>query len=219
MRFAEAGRRASGQSAASEAAVTGCPCPEVVAIGSSTGGPSALMSTLSAFPQSPRCSVLIAQHMPADFTESFAARLDRMTSFRARQAKSGDRPEPGLVLVAPGGKHMEIENCAGRPTVHIAEPRDDLRYSPSVDRLFETAAKQFGKDLMAVVLTGMGDDGRLGVQAVKDAGGRVIAESKETAVVFGMPQQAIRTGCVDLVLPLASIPMVMATGLGGAVKN
>ena len=92
------------------------------------------------------------------------------------------------------------------------ESQDSDRYTPSVDRLFESAAKNFGSDLLAVVLTGMGDDGRNGAIAVKRSGGRVIAESEETAVIFGMPQQAIRSGSVDLILPLGEIPTAIQSG-------
>jgi two-component system chemotaxis response regulator CheB len=188
--------------------------PRVVALGSSTGGPAALMQILGAFVKAPPAAVVVCQHMPAGFTRGFADRIDRLTSFEAREAQDGDELRPGLVLVAPGGRHLEFERVGGRTTARVeaASPQD--KYAPSVDRLLVSAAKHFGHDLLGVVLTGMGDDGRRGVLAVKEAGGVVVAESEETAVVFGMPQQAIRTGAVDAVLPLDQIPMAIEQGIG-----
>ncbi len=177
----------------------------VVALGASTGGPAALMQIFAALSAPPPSCFLVAQHMPEGFTHGFAERLDRMTPLRAREARGGEEPEPGTILVAPGGSHLELESIAGRVVTRIAKPGRGDKYTPCVDRLFESAAAHFGADLVAVVLTGMGDDGRRGALAVKRAGGRVIAESERTAVIFGMPQQAIRTGAVDRVLTLEEI--------------
>ena len=184
----------------------------LVAIGSSTGGPAALMQLFGAFALPPACGFIVSQHMPEGFTRGFAARLDRMTSFRAREARDGDLVEPGLVLLAPGGFHLEFEAARGRSAARLLRRQDRDKYAPSVNRMFVSAAKHFGHDLLAVVLTGMGDDGREGVRAVKRAGGNVIAESEETAVIFGMPQQAIRAGAVDAVLPLPDIAPVIQSG-------
>ena len=194
------------------------PVAPVVVIGSSTGGPSALMQTFAAFSEPPPCSFLVAQHMPQGFTQGFAERLDRLTPFFVREASGGEPLVAGSVWVAPGGHHLELENRLGRvlTRVSVSEPGD--KYSPSVDRLFESAAKHFGADLLAVVLTGMGDDGRRGAEAVKRAGGTVIAESEETAVIFGMPQQVIRSGFVDRVLPLGEIPTAIQSGLARDVQ-
>jgi two-component system chemotaxis response regulator CheB len=195
-------------SGASQAA----PVPPVVAIGSSTGGPAALMQILAAFPEAPSCAFLVAQHMPKGFTRGFAERLDRLTPLSAREAEGGEEPAPGTVLVAPGGRHLELDSTGGRTVTRVSPPSPADKYTPSVDRLFESAAKHFGSDLLAVVLTGMGDDGRRGVTKVKESGGSVIAESEETAVIFGMPEQAIRSGAVDLVLPLSEIPTAIRAG-------
>src|SRR5690606_20411112 len=159
-------------------------------------------------------ALVVAQHMPAGFTRGFAERIDRLTPFAAREARDGDEPQPGHVLIAPGGRHLEFERAGGRTVVRLGEAAPGDKYAPSVDRLFASVAKHYGgSDLLAIVLTGMGDDGRRGVAAVKEAGGRVVAESEETAVVFGMPQQAIRTGVVDAVLPLAQIATVIESGV------
>ena len=184
----------------------------VVAIGSSTGGPAALMQIFSAFPDAPQCSFVVAQHMPEGFTRGFADRIDRLTVLRAIEAKGGEALSPGTVLIAPGGKHLEFESSGGCVVARLIAPDDRDKYTPSVDRLFESAAKHLGTDLLAVVLTGMGDDGRSGVRSVNLAGGSVIAESESTAVVFGMPQQAIRTGLVDQVLPLGEIAAAIQVG-------
>jgi two-component system chemotaxis response regulator CheB len=188
------------------------PAP-VVVIGSSTGGPSALMQTFAAFSEPPECVFLVAQHMPEGFTAGFADRLNRLTQFEVREASGGEALVPGSVFIAPGGRHLELENAKGRIITRISAKQESDKYTPSVDRLFESAAKHFGPDLMAVVLTGMGDDGRRGSEAVKRAGGHVIAESEETAVIFGMPQQAIRSGAVDRILPLYEIPPAIQSGL------
>jgi len=187
--------------------------PSVVVIGSSTGGPAALMQTLGAFTEAAPCAFLVAQHMPEGFTRGFAERLDRLTPFHVKEAEGGEEPAPGSVLIAPGGRHLELDAVGGRIVSRIYEPESNDKYTPSVDRLFKSAAKHFGSNLLAVVLTGMGDDGRRGVCAVKECGGTVIAESEETAVIYGMPQQAVRTGSVDLVLPLNEIATAIQTGV------
>lgn len=194
--------------------------PSVVVIGSSTGGPAALMQIFGAFAEAPPCAFLVAQHMPEGFTRGFAERLDRFTPFRVREAGGGEEPTRGGVLIAPGGAHLELESQRGRIVTRIAEPEPRDKYAPSVDRLFESAAKHFGADLLAVIVTGMGDDGRRGARTVKDCGGKVIAESEETAVIFGMPQQAIRSGSVDLILPLHEIPTAIQSGVSrGATRD
>ncbi|MEN8183311.1 MAG: CheB methylesterase domain-containing protein, partial [Myxococcota bacterium] len=182
----------------------------VVALGASTGGPAALVSVLGAFEGAPPCSLVVSQHMPEGFTNSFAQRLDRQTAFSAREARDGDPIQPGLVLVAPGGQHLEFEEVSGQTRARLLPGRSSDRYAPSIDRMFASAAKHFGTRLTAVLLTGMGDDGAEGTCAVSHAGGTVVAESEKTAVVFGMPQQAIRRGVVDFVLPLGEIAGVIA---------
>ena len=179
--------------------------PRVVVMGASTGGPAALMQVFGAFSQVPPCAFLVAQHMPAGFAAGFAECLDRLTCLRAAEARGGEHPEPGTILVAPGGQHLELQSINGRVVTQLVASQEHEKYAPSVDRLFESASKQVANDLLAVVLTGMGDDGRQGACAVQAAGGRVIAESEDTAMIFGMPQQAIRAGAVDQVLPLGAI--------------
>ncbi len=188
------------------AAARAAPPPDfpVIAIGSSSGGPPTLQYLLSSLPESPGCAVLIAQHMPPGFTESFARRLDRLLELRVEEAADGAHVAPGRVLVAPGGRHMALRDGPGGPRVVLEQPEGDL-YVPSVDRLLETSARVLGERLTAVILTGMGRDGARGVRRVKERGGRVIVESRETAAIWGMPREAAETGCVDEMLPLPEI--------------
>jgi two-component system chemotaxis response regulator CheB len=174
------------------------------------------MQLFGAFAEAPSCAFFVSQHMPGGFTGGFADRLNRLTNLEAREARDGDEPEAGTILLAPGENHLEFTAKGDRVVTRLAARTNVDKYAPAVDRMFESAAKHFGPDLLAIVLTGMGDDGRRGVQAVKDHGGRVIAESEETAVIFGMPQRAIRTGFVDAVLPLSEIPEAIQLGIRGS---
>lgn len=193
--------------------------PSVVVIGSSTGGPSAIMQTLGAFAEPPVCPFLIAQHMPAGFTRGFAERLDRLTPFTVIEAKGGEVPLPGLVLLAPGGLNLELEKIGGEIRTKILRSAPGEKYAPSVNRLFESASSHYGPNVLGVILTGMGDDGRRGAMAIHEGGGRVIAESEETAVIFGMPQQAIRAGAVDEVVPLHDVPAAIQLGVASIGLN
>jgi two-component system chemotaxis response regulator CheB len=190
----------------------GVSAPRSVVIGASTGGPAALMQLFGAISEPGACAFLVAQHMPEGFTRSFAERLARTTPFAAREADSGMTPEPGSVLIAPGGRHLELEARGADVVTRVLEAKPADRFAPSVDRLFASAASCYGPDLLAVVLTGMGDDGAAGSLAVKRHGGNVIAESEETAVIYGMPRQAARIGAVDALLPLHAIPDAIQNG-------
>ncbi len=186
----------------------------VVVIGSSTGGPPALVQIFGAFTEAPPCTFLVAQHMPAGFTRGFAERLNRLTPLRVSEATGGEELEPGTALIAPGGCHLELETIGSRIVTRLEPDADFAKYVPSVDRLFASAAKLYGETLLAIVLTGMGDDGREGACQVKAAGGRVIAESEETAVIYGMPKQVVIAGAADQILPLQEIPAEIQIGIG-----
>ena len=139
---------------------------------------------------------------------------------RVRQAAGGEVPEPGSVLVAPGGSHLELERVGSRLETRLLSHAEGVdRYVPSIDRLFASAAKEVAGSLLAIVLTGMGDDGREGASQVKAAGGRVIAESEETAVIYGMPKQVANAGLADRVLPLGKIPAAIQRELGLARRG
>ncbi len=183
----------------------------LVAIGSSTGGPSALMEVLSAIPKDSRIAVLVAQHMPDKFTRTFAERLDRRCQVRVTEAQHDDMVTAGSVHVCPGRQCMEVVRVDDRLSIRIGPPAPDDRYIPSADRLFRSAAIATGKNTVGIVLTGMGEDGAQGAVEVKKGGGRVIAESEASAVVYGMPRAAVRTGAVSQSLPLRSIADFLAT--------
>jgi two-component system chemotaxis response regulator CheB len=175
---------------------------DMVAIGSSTGGPPALQSIFSSFECAYPFAVVVAQHMPAGFTRAFAERLNRSSPFEIKEAEDGDLVLPGRILIAPGGKNMVFEVCGGQVTARIVAPTAADRYIPSVDVMLESCAGIYRKRLIAVILTGMGNDGSKGVRSVHGQGGYLIAESDETAVVYGMPREAVATGLVDRVVPL-----------------
>lgn len=175
---------------------------QVVAIGASTGGPPALQGILSSLPGQAPFAVVVSQHMPAGFTKAFAERLNRSSSFEVKEARDGDVVMPGRALIAPGGRNLIFQRVNDDVVARVVEPSPEDRYIPSVDAMFISLAPIYGAKLLAVVLTGMGNDGSKGVRAVKGADGGVLAESEESAVVFGMPREAIATGLVDKVAPL-----------------
>lgn len=175
---------------------------DVVAIGASTGGPPALQSILSSLNEKYPIAVAISQHMPAGFTRAFAERLNRSSLFEISEAKDGDPFTPGRILIAPGGMNLVFQKLPGGVVAKVTKPSPQDRYVPSVDVMFSSLAAIYGNRLLAVVLTGMGNDGSRGVREVKAAGGQVLAESEESSVVFGMPREAIATGVVDKVAPL-----------------
>lgn len=177
----------------------------MVVIGSSTGGPPALQNVFSAIQDEIPVAFAVAQHMPPDFTRAFAERLNRFSALRIREAENGDQVRPGEVLLAPGGKNLEFFPQGVEIIAKVSEPQGHQRYLPSVDTLFSSAATIFGRRLLGVVLTGMGNDGAIGVQAIKNNGGTVFAEAEESCVVFGMPKEAIATGLVDRVVPLPAV--------------
>jgi two-component system chemotaxis response regulator CheB len=193
--------------------------PSVVVIGSSTGGPSAIMQTLGAFSEPPSSPFLIAQHMPAGFTRGFAERLNRLTPFTVKEAAGGEVPIPGSAFLAPGGSNLELERVSGEIRTKLVPSTPGEKYAPSVDRLFKSAALHYGRHVLGVILTGLGDDGRNGGLAIHESGGRVLAESEETAVIFGMPQQAIRAGAVDEVVPLHDVPAAIQSGVASIGLN
>lgn len=175
---------------------------DIFAIGSSTGGPPALQRIFSSFKQKHPFAVVVAQHMPPGFTKAFADRLDRNSHFDIKEAEDGDPVLPGSVLIAPGGKNLQFEVSNGMVTARLENPSDSSHYVPSVDMMLESCSEIYKTRVAAVILTGMGNDGSRGVRAIKAQGGFVIAESEETAVVYGMPREAAETGAVDQVLPL-----------------
>ncbi len=172
-----------------------------VVIGSSTGGTQALELVLTQLPADAP-GIAITQHMPEKFTAMYASRLNGICAMDVREAKDGDRLQRGVVLIAPGGLHMQLKKTAGQYYAHVLDGPPVNRHKPSVDVLFRSAAECAGRDALAIILTGMGDDGARGMKALHDTGARCIAQNEETCVVFGMPKEAIKLQAVDDILPL-----------------
>ena len=173
--------------------------PRLCVIAVSTGGPSALSRVIPALPADFRYGVVIVQHMPAHFTAALAERLDAESSLTVREAKAGDRPMPGLVLIAPGDRHVEFDD-AGMIVLHDGPLVNGCR--PAADVTMLSAAKVYGRRTLGVVMTGMGKDGAAGIKAIKQAEGKTLAQDQESSVIFGMPKAAIDTGHVDEVVAL-----------------
>jgi two-component system chemotaxis response regulator CheB len=187
------------------------PPKQVVAIASSTGGPSALMEIFARLPHSTKNSVLIAQHMPDKFTRTFAERLDRRSALRVAEAQDMDAVGESTAFVCPGRQCMELEAAPkGAFRVRVRPPEEKDRYVPSADRLLSSVAHAVGRRAIGVILTGMGDDGVEGAKAILRAGGTVIAESESTAVVYGMPGAAVRAKAASFSLPLGEIADYLA---------
>jgi two-component system chemotaxis response regulator CheB len=175
-----------------------------VVIGSSTGGTQALELVLTSLPADAP-GIAITQHMPEKFTAMYAQRLNSICAMNVREAKDGDRLERGLALIAPGGLHMQLRKAAGQYYVHVVDGPPVNRHKPSVDVLFKSAAECGGRDVLGIIMTGMGDDGARGMKVLHDGGARTIAQNEETCVVFGMPKEAIKLQAVDDIVPLEQI--------------
>ena len=178
---------------------------DLIAIGASTGGPPALQHLFQALPLM-RVPIVVAQHMPPTFTRLFAERVDRLTPYKVKEAENGEALVPGVVYIGPGGRQTEVVRNGEVMRIRLAEKASDDLYAPSVNRLFDSASDACADRLLAIVLTGMGDDGAQAIRKVAARGGKTLAESAETAVIFGMPGEAIRTGAVQRVLSLPDIP-------------
>jgi two-component system chemotaxis response regulator CheB len=175
---------------------------DIVAIGVSTGGPPAVQKALAKLPANFPAGIVIAQHMPKAFTGPFAKRLDGVSKIKVREAVDGDQLKPGTALVAPGGSHLILEQRTSRIDVKVSsEPRDAL-YKPSANVLISSAADAVGRRGLGVILTGMGNDGLDGVRLLKKKGGRALAQSDATCVVYGMPKAIVDAGLADDVVDI-----------------
>jgi two-component system chemotaxis response regulator CheB len=182
----------------------------LVAIGTSTGGPTALQQVLTELPADFPAPLLLIQHMPASFTPAFAARLNQRCAIAVHEAQDGDALKPGEALLAPGGRQMVLERHNGTARVRIQDSRPDQPYRPCVDLTFASAASAFPAQVLAVVMTGMGADGREGARALKQGGSTIWAQDENSCVVYGMPMAVIEAGLADQVLPLARIGHTLA---------
>lgn len=177
---------------------------KVVVVGASTGGTEALRIFLETLPADTP-GIVIVQHMPEGFTRSFAQRLDSLCRINVKEADNNDTVIRGRALIAPGNRHMLLKRSGARYFVEIKEGPLVSRHRPSVDVLFRSAARYAGKNAVGVIMTGMGDDGANGMLEMKQAGAYTIAQDEASCVVFGMPQEAIKRGGVNLVTPLDRI--------------
>ncbi|HYM62524.1 MAG TPA: chemotaxis-specific protein-glutamate methyltransferase CheB, partial [Thermoanaerobaculia bacterium] len=169
---------------------------DLVTIGCSTGGPPALQYLFETLPVLP-VPFLVAQHMPPTFTRLFAERVNRLSEYEVKETYDGELLIPGTVYIAPGGMQTEVRRVSEGLRTRVFAPSVKDLHAPSVDRLFDTASDACGERLVAVILTGMGDDGATAIRNVHRRGGKTIAESAESAIIFGMPGEAIKTGAVD----------------------
>jgi two-component system chemotaxis response regulator CheB len=193
--------------ARAHAATPSSPAPKrkaykLVAIGTSTGGPVALQRVLTQLPANFPAPIVLIQHMPAAFTKAFAERLDKLCRISVKEAEDGDILRPGLALLAPGGKQMMID---GRGAVKILPGDERLNYKPCVDITFGSAAKSYGDKVLAVVLTGMGADGREGARLLKQGGSSIWAQDEASCVIYGMPMAIVKAELADAVYSLDDI--------------
>lgn len=197
---------------------------DLLVIGTSTGGPAALQQLFRSMPEAVELPILVVQHMPPGFTRSLADRLNRDYSWSVREAEDGGALQRGTVYIAPGGRQLEIQRKGSRLITAVSESKMGDRYHPSVDVLLTSLAGLDGLRVLAVILTGMGNDGTYGLKKLKATTALyAVAESEETAVVYGMPRAAVRAGVIDEVLALDAIGqrlgrLVQTTAYEGEVK-
>ncbi len=178
---------------------------QVLVVGASTGGPEALAAVVKALPADLRIPVLVAQHMPPGFTKLLADRLTTLGPLEVAEATDGEQVRRGRVLVAPGGRHLELQRERGVLVARLSDAPPENFVRPSADVLFRTAVGVCGESVLALVLTGMGRDGEEGCRLVREAGGTVVVQDEKTSVVWGMPGAVARAGLADAVLPLPRI--------------
>ncbi|MEK6776127.1 MAG: chemotaxis response regulator protein-glutamate methylesterase [bacterium] len=178
---------------------------DLVAIGASTGGPPALQTILTRLPANFPSAIAVVQHMPPSFTRFFAERLNESCELDVKEAEEGDEVRSGRILIAPGGMNMAFKRYNAIVRVTLGPQREEDKFVPSVNAMMESSSTVYGGRTLGVLLTGMGDDGKIGMKAIKQMEGKTIAESEDTAIVFGMPAEAIKEGVVDHILGLGEI--------------
>jgi two-component system chemotaxis response regulator CheB len=181
---------------------------KIIAMGMSTGGTVALERVLTTLPRT-LPGIAVVQHMPEKFTATFAERLNSVCALEVREARDGDRLIPGLVLIAPGGRHMQVRRSGAQYHVEVRDGPPVNRHRPSVDVLFRSVAQCAGRNALGIILTGMGDDGARGLKEMHDAGARTVAQDEATSVVYGMPKEAVKLGAADRSLALGDIGAAM----------
>ncbi|WP_342758097.1 chemotaxis response regulator protein-glutamate methylesterase [Kineothrix sedimenti] len=184
----------------------------IIAMGASTGGTEALYSILMQLPADIP-GIVIVQHIPPVFSRMFSERLNNQTSLTVKEAEDGDYVEKGKVLIAPGDRHMRINKLGDRYKVEVSEGEKVSGHCPSVDMLFDSAAKKAGNEAIGIILTGMGYDGAKGLLAMKRKGARTIGQDEKSCVVYGMPKAAYDIGAVETQVPLSGIPRALMSML------
>ena len=185
----------------------------VLAIGSSTGGPVALQDILTKLPQSFPLPILMTQHMPGTFTGAFSGRLNNLCKIKVKEAEDGDVLMPGVALLAPGGKQMIVEMRGGNAVIKVYEAAPGQTYKPSVDITYTSLSTVYPGKVLAIVLTGMGADGREGAKLLKQKGSNIWAQNEASCVVFGMPGAIVEAGIADQILPLSEIGPQLVAGI------
>lgn len=186
---------------------------DLVAIGVSTGGPPAVQKVLSGLPKDFPAAIVIAQHMPAAFTGPFAKRLDGVCQVSVKEAENGDRLMPGHVFIAPGGKHLKLHQRVSRVEIEITTDPVEALYKPSANVLVGSAAEAVGRRALGVILTGMGSDGMEGVKVLKQKGGRALAQSDASCVVYGMPKAIVDAGLADEIVDIEEMAQAIMANL------
>ena len=186
---------------------------KIIVIGASTGGPSAIQEIVTQLPKNFPAPILIIQHMPAAFTGPFARRLNSMSELDIKEAEDGDVILNGRIYIAPGGMQTFVEEHDGRKLIRVRDSTASEQYKPSIDVSFQSISNLYGKKSLAIVLTGMGSDGRAGAAQLKKCGSSVWAQDKESCVVYGMPHAVVEAGLVDRILPITEIARHLASGI------
>jgi two-component system, chemotaxis family, protein-glutamate methylesterase/glutaminase len=181
---------------------------KIIAFGASTGGTEAIYNVLKSFPKTVP-GIVIVQHIPAIFSRMLAERLNNTTSLEVKEAQTGDRIEPGHVLIAPGDKHMKVKKIGDIYRVECFKGDKVNGHCPSVDVLFESVAREVGKNAIGVILTGMGYDGAKGLLSMRRNGAKTIGQDEESSVVYGMPKVAFNIGAIEKQVPLENIPRLI----------
>lgn len=188
---------------------------KIVVIGSSTGGPAALEFLLPQFPGDFPFPILVVQHLPKKFTKSFSERLNKICNLRVKEAEDREKVKPGTIYIAPGGINMEVSKDNNGEIELLLKEDDKCFFTPSVDKLMNSAVKIYKDKVVGVILTGMGNDGLLGMRAIKEAGGKTLVQDKATSVVYGMPKEVEEKGFADEIVPLNKIPRKIIEAIYG----
>jgi two-component system chemotaxis response regulator CheB len=192
---------------------------KVVAIGASSGGPYALRALLPRIPRSFAAGIVVVQHMPENFTTLMAHWLDEICEISVKEASCGDLVTPGTALIAPGGYHLRLKRGSTGVEVVLERGVPVNGHMPSVEVLFRSVAKEFGRDSTAVIMTGMGNDGSSAIGEVKKAGGRTVAQDEESCAVYGMPRLAVDNGFIEEIIPLSGIAEYLVAEIGEYIET